>query len=317
MKMSSRERKLLFFLSFLLWVWALTATVSLYRDWKGNKRQLEHLSVPAAAQRAAPGEEKNLLLGKLLTFEGRGLTWPEDQLGVNLLDYLRHKAGEAGLSVKRMSLEPPQKVGPHRRLSVLLELTGQGEGFVAFFHSLAQGEYACDVAGLELEGDGGQLEGRVALEFFRLDQKALARQRQNLVAMGAEPKVPVAIQPLSFYFPQGLGRAFLDKGKSPLQTEAPPVELDLSWPTQEEPFGQPVEPKHVEQEPPAPYSPSYSLSGIVYQQGKPMALLSGPEGQVLLVEEGADLDGERVVKITKKGVLLARNGQEAWLSIAP
>ena len=66
-----------------------------------------------------------------------------------------------------------------------------------------------------------------------------------------------------------------------------------------------------------PYHPSYLLTGIVYQEGKPMAVLQGPLGQTMLVAEGADLEGQRVVKITRDGVLFKRGGQEAWLKVAP
>ena len=312
MKINQRERKLLFVLSFLLWLWALRGTIALYHNLQEVKGELQG-AVPSATEQKMSSEPAGLYLSRLLALEGRGLPGPFEMAGVNLLDYLREQTLGAGLSLERMSLETPEKVGAHRRLAAQLELTGRGENFVAFLHRLALGQYACNVTGLELAAGEGQLRGRIGLEFFLLDAKALARTKQDLLGLGAKATVEREIQPLAYYFPQGFGRAFLLKPKATFEETQLPE--SIPWPVEPAPLPAPEEP--IPPRPPEPYRPPYQLRGIVFQEDKPMALLAGPGGQILVVGEGAKLDLEQVVRIERRRVLLRRGSQEAWLEVTP
>jgi hypothetical protein len=301
-----RERKLIALLSLLLWLWAVKGTVGLYRSWQET---LHLLAGGNSAPVAETTEPETRLLEKLLALEGRGLPWPEKEAGVNVLDFLRRKAQEAGLTVNKMNLAPSRKVGPHKRLPVQLEFTGSAADYLVFLYDLAQGEYACNASELELSAQEDGLRGRVALEFFLLDDRVLASQKKKLLPRAGEIRQE-RLQPLAYYYPQGLARAFAQRRTKPESQVATPENLPPA------PLP-PVEAEPKEKVTVAPYKPEYQLLGIVYQKERPMALLRSASGETLLVGEGARVKaGELVVKIEQKSVLLRRGGQEARLHVA-
>ncbi|HQD40950.1 MAG TPA: hypothetical protein PLC26_10565 [Bacillota bacterium] len=305
MKINQREKRLLAVLNILLWLWALKGTVGLYHRWQEAIRPDE--PTQAAPKSTVPPKQAQELLEKILALEGGSLPWPEEEAGVNLLDFLQQKAAASSLYITKMTLEPSEKVGPHRRLSVQLEAKGPAASFVEFLHSLALEPYAANVSGLYLAAKEDKVEGRVGLEFYLLSEDALARHKKALLAQGITGNPP-SVEELAYYFPQGLSRSF---AKAPQKAvPEPQPEPNVFVP---EPKAGEERPAEVKEAPQPPYKPDYELLGIVYQSEKPMALLRTRQGETVLVGQGENLGEDAVVKITKDGVLLSRDGQEAWL----
>lgn len=313
----------------LLWVWALVGTVGLYRKLASARGELakdESYQVLEGSSNA----RQNRLLQRLVAFEGRGLPWPKESAGVNLLSYLGTQANLAGLRVMRMGLEPPRKSGAQEAILATLELEGAPGRVVEFLVALEQGQYACSVLGMELAPGEGKLVSRLSLEFYLVNEKVLSRLKRELLALGAKAGEQESHQ-LAYYLPERLNRAFL----IPKVTEASEGTVE------QEPGGEwfPVypeaplapdaggkEPEQVPKEPeplapavpvkPDPYRPTYRLRGIVYEEKGAMAILEGEYGAIEVVGKDAVLpSGEQVVAIGRRSVRLRYRGEEATVEV--
>ena len=225
MKINQREKRLLAVLNILLWLWALKGTVGLYHRWQEAIR-------PDEPTQAAPNPL--CLQSRPRSFWKRSWLWkavPSVARGrgrVNLLDFLQQKAAASSLYITKMTLEPSEKVGPHRRLSVQLEAKGPAASFVEFLHSLALEPYAANVSGLYLAAKEDKVEGRVGLEFYLLSEDALARHKKALLAQGITGNPP-SVEELAYYFPQGLSRSFAKAPQKAVPSRSlSPMYLSLS-----------------------------------------------------------------------------------------